>query len=120
MNDFRKLDVWCKSIDLVEAVYRTTCSFPESEKLNLISQINRAAISIPSNIAEGCGRQTDTSFHYFLSIALGSAYELETQFILSKRLGYLSEESFQKIQNNLVEIQKMIAGLMRKLSAKPS
>ena len=118
MNDFRKLDVWCKSIDFVEEVYQLTQTLPSKEKFNLISQIERAAISIPSNIAEGCGRQSDPLFHHFLSIALGSAYELETQLIVAHRLRYLPEESLSKLQNNLVEIQKMIAGLMRSLSAK--
>ncbi len=78
MNRFKELDVWKKAVDLSLDIYKMTDSFPEKEKFNLISQINRSSISIPSNIAEGAGRDGKKDFSRFLSIAVGSSFELET------------------------------------------
>lgn len=87
MHNFRELNIWKKSLDLSVDVYRITEEFPVVEKYNLISQIVRSAVSIPSNIAEGSGRGTNKDFCRFLNIALGSAYELETQLTISNKLG---------------------------------
>jgi four helix bundle protein len=116
MNNFRELKVWHKSIDLLVDVYHALSELPDSEKFNLISQMQRSAVSIPSNIAEGCGRHSAAAFKQFLSVAMGSSYELETQLIISNKLEFLKEESFNKIQPKIVEIQKMTYGLMNTLS----
>ena len=94
--DHKELDVWRKSIDLVELIYSLTSSFPKSERFGLTSQMRRAAISISSNIAEGSARKGDKELLQFLNIALGSLAELETQYIISIRLGFL-------VKNNEVE-----------------
>jgi four helix bundle protein len=116
MHNFRELNIWKKSLDLSVDVYRITQEFPVSEKYNLISQIVRSAVSIPSNIAEGSGRGTNKDFCRFLSIALGSAYELETQLIISNKLGYLTKNKYDMINNSLNELQKMIFGFKRTLN----
>ncbi len=86
MHDYKQLKVWNKSIDLVVDVYKATGDFPKEEKYGLISQMRRSAVSIPSNIAEGAGRNSDKEFCHFLAVAHGSSYELETQVIVSERL----------------------------------
>ena len=115
MNNFRELRVWQKSIDLVTDIYNALSSYPERERFNLVSQVQRSAVSISSNIAEGCGRHSNPAFKQFLSVSLGSAYELETQLIISNKLNFLKEDSFNSLQSKLVEIQKMIYGLMNTL-----
>ncbi len=115
MNNFRELKVWHKSVDLVVEIYKITKLFPDSEKFNLTSQMQRSGTSIPSNIAEGAGRVSAASFKHFLSIALGSAFELETQLIISKKLRYLSDENCEAILKNVTEVQRMIYGLLNTL-----
>jgi len=115
MNNFRELIVWQKSVDLVVEVYKLTKTFPDSEKFNLVSQIQRSGTSIPSNIAEGSGRTTGASFKQFLSIALGSAYELETQIIISRKLGYIKDESYEAIIKQITDVQRMTFGLINTL-----
>jgi four helix bundle protein len=89
--------------------------FPDSERFNLVSQIQRSAVSIPSNIAEGCDRHSNPAFKQFLSVSLGSAYELETQLIISNKLKFLKDESFNALQSKVVEVQKMTYGLLNTL-----
>ena len=108
MNNFRELKVWHKSVDLVVEIYKVTKAFPDSEKFNLVSQMQRAGTSIPSNIAEGAGRISGAYFKQFLSIALGSAYELETQLLISKKLGYINEGSYNVLLKEVTEVQRMI------------
>ena len=115
MKDFKKLIVWQKSMELVKVIYQNTKTFPTEEQFGLTSQIKRRAISIPSNIAEGSGRGSKKEMAYFLNIALGSAYELETQLIISKEINYLSNENFEISNSILDEIQKMIFGLKKSL-----
>jgi four helix bundle protein len=115
MNNFRELKVWHKSVDLVVEIYKITKAFPDTEKFNLISQMQRSGTSIPSNIAEGAGRISGAYFKQFLAIALGSAYELETQLIISKKLSYISEERYDAILKDVTEIQRMIFGLINTL-----
>ena len=108
MHNFKNLKIWQKSRTLVKEVYLLTRDFPSEEKFGLVSQILRSAYSIPSNIAEGSGRATDKEFARYLNIALGSAFELETQLILAFDINYMSENKLQEVQTLLQEIQKMI------------
>lgn len=114
MKNFKNLIVWQKSMELVKNIYDITNNFPNSEMYGLTSQIRRSAISIPSNIAEGSGRSRKEMSH-FLSIAIGSSFELETQLILSKDINYLNKELFTQINSNLDEVQKMMFGLQKSL-----
>jgi len=100
-------------MDHVAAIYVATKAFPKEELFGIVSQMRRAAVSIPSNIAEGYGRLYDKETVKFLSNALGSASELETQLIISKDLGYLSIEDFQKLTNQIEEIIRMLSALIK-------
>ena len=110
---FSKLKVWQISMELVEDVYKLTSTFPEIERFALTSQINRSAVSIPSNIAEGKGRSGDKEFKQFLYIARGSLFELRTQLILAQRLGYLNED--KNLKTKIAEVQSMLNSLINKL-----
>ena len=110
---FTKLIVWEKSMELVEIIYKLTSSFPDNEKFNLVTQINRSAVSIPSNIAEGKGRNSDKEFKQFLYIARGSLFELRTHLELSRRLGFIKSDV--EIKNKIVEIESMLNTLINKL-----
>jgi len=116
LKGHRDLDVWKKSMDLVEVLYRSTKDFPKEEIYSLTSQIRRSVISIPSNIAEGAARNSKKEFIQFLHIALGSTSELETQLLIAERLGYL-KNSFEFI-NKLNDIKKMLIGLISFLKKK--
>lgn len=111
----KDLVVWQKSILLAKKVYTLTVDLPLNERYGLVSQIRRSAISIPSNIAEGAGRNNKSEFIQFLSIASGSCYELETQLILLSELEYKSEDEIRESLNALFEIQKMIYKLKEHL-----
>ncbi len=113
MKNHKDLDVWKKSIDFVTRVYHLTSSFPSDEKFGLISQLRRAVISIPSNIAEGAARKSNKEFIQFLYIALGSASETETQIIIAENLGMM--ENSTEINTELENIQKMLMGLIKYL-----
>jgi len=115
MNNFRELLVWQKSINFVVRIYEMTRSFPNEERYNLVSQMQRAATSISSNIAEGAGRNTNALFKQFLTIAIGSAHELETQIIISKQLGYINGENSEELVTELNGIQKMLYALHNSL-----
>ena len=116
MKDHKDLDVWIQSMLLVEDIYKLTNNFPSDEKYGLSSQIKRAVVSIPSNIAEGAGRKGDKEFVQFLYIAMGSLSELETQLILSNRLHFVS--SIDLYLNQLEKIKKMLFGLIRYVNNK--
>ena len=115
MKTHKDLDVWRKSIDLVASVYKTTSLFPKEELYGLTSQIRRAAVSIPSNIAEGAARNHVNEFRQFLYIALGSGAELETQLIIAKMLGFISDEKSQALINELNSISRMLQGLIKSI-----
>ncbi|MCL4539057.1 MAG: four helix bundle protein [Bacteroidetes bacterium] len=116
MKDFRNLEVWRKSHQTVLGVYKSTQSFPKEELFGLTSQIRRAAVSIPSNIAEGCGRGSDAELARFAEIAMGSASELEYQVLLARGLNYLNNEEYEDLSNRIVEVKKMLTSLIKKLS----
>ena len=109
------LDVWNKSIVLVSKIYKTTVKFPKEEIYGLTSQIKRASISIPSNIAEGASRQTNKEFIQFLYIALGFASEVETQLIIANNLGFITQDELSLLLNELIKIKKMLNGLIKHL-----
>lgn len=115
MHNFKELMVWNKSVDLAVNVYRKTKSFPSEEKFGLTGQIDRSAVSISANIAEGAGRNTKGEFNQFLGIATGSLYELETLLIISEKIGILSSQEFQSVSPQITEITKMISGLKSSL-----
>lgn len=104
-------------MNLVKDVYAVTSKFPDKERFGLISQINRAALSIPSNIAEGAGRNSNAQFMQFISIAHASSYELETQLILSQALGYITNEQLKELLASITELQKMSFSLQKTLKS---
>lgn len=108
MTSYRQLIVWKKSIELVEKIYKLTSIFPNSELFGLTSQIRRAAVSIPSDIAEGYGRRSDKEYLQFFSIAYGSALELETQLFIAKRLGFSENTLQSECESLLNEVIKML------------
>ena len=114
MHNFRNLQIWKDAMDLTQAVYEITEVLPKMETYGLISQMTRAAVSVPSNIAEGSGR-SDKDFSHFLTIALGSLFELNTQIMLSERIGYLTTEQSLALQGRADKLQMMISGFKRRL-----
>ncbi|MCH2450914.1 MAG: four helix bundle protein [Gracilimonas sp.] len=116
MRDFRKLSVWQKSHELTLAVYKSTTSFPKEELYGLTSQMRRCSSSVPSNIAEGCGRNTQSQLAHFLNIAMGSASELEYQLILSKDLRFISHQIFKEQTSQVTEIKRMLTSLHQKVT----
>ena len=114
IKDFTDLETWKKSHELVIAIYKATGNFPKSEAFGLISQIQRAAVSITSNIAEGFGRQTIKEKIQFYYQAQGSLTEVKNQLILSRDLDYISSEEFDRIMNVLITSHKLLQGLLRK------
>ncbi len=115
MQDLSKLEIWNKAMKLTKEVYELTKAFPAEEKFALISQVRRCSISVPSNIAEGAGRNSRKEFVQFLAIANGSAYELQTQLTLAFQLGDISNEEFDRIIDKVDHIQKMNFNLQRSL-----
>ncbi len=118
INSYRDLKVWQTAMELVVQVYRLSQSFPQQERFGLTSQVQRAAVSIPSNIAEGHARDSTRDFLHHLSFALGSLAEVETQLELANRLGYLEFSSESQIMKSLDELGKMLRGLQKSLKAK--
>lgn len=111
MRNFRQLEVWVQSIELVVKVYEITKSLPDKEKFGLVSQMNRCAISIPANIAEGSSRKTSVDFARFLEISLGSSFEIETYFEIIYRLNFITELKYKAIMAELSITQKRINSL---------
>jgi len=111
----KRLDVWRKAIDLTVDIYRLTESFPKAETYSLTGQMRRAAISVPSNIAEGAARQTKKEFINYLHMAQGSLSELDTQLVIASRLGYVPADSYNEIENKIETISKMLTGLIKSL-----
>ena len=117
MQDFRDLKVWQKAHQLTLAVYRATANFPVEERYGLTIQIRKSASSIPSNISEGCGRGSDADFCRFLHIAMGSGSETEYHLLLSRDLGYLNTDDYERLQAQTTEVKRMLSALILKLRA---
>ena len=115
MTDYTDLIVWQRGMLLAESIYEITAHFPKEEQFGLISQMRRAAVSIPSNIAEGHGRGNKKEFVYFLRVARGSAAEIQTQLLLSARLSFFDLEQAQHLQNQYDEIKRMLGAMIIKL-----
>ncbi len=117
MKDFTNLEVWSKAHQTVLAVYQNLQAFPREEIFGLTSQVRRAAVSVSSNIAGGCGRGSDAELAPFSEIAMGSSNELEYQVLLAKDLNYLSNEKYEDLSSRIVEVKRMPASLIKKLNA---
>ena len=116
MHRFKELLVWQFSKGLAVEIFKITQKFPKSALYSIGDQIRKSSLSIPSNIAEGAGRSSNQQFAYFLNVALGSAYELETQLLIAAELAYGPQKSFEKCMNDLKEVQNMLIGLRRSLA----
>ena len=116
MHNFKKLKIWTESMNLVSDSYKLTRTFPDFEKFGLVSQMNRCAISIPSNIAEGSSKSTHKHFNKYLEDSLGSSFEWETQLIIAFNEDYLSEEKFKELEQKIKSIQKMISSFQSSLT----
>ena len=117
MRNFKQYEVWKLSHALVLDIYKVTTNFPDSERFQLKTQMQRAAYSIPSNFSEGCGRDSDKDFNRFIQICLGSAHELEYFLILAKDLHYIDEKIFLDLDENINMIKKKLYRLSKKLKA---
>jgi four helix bundle protein len=117
MRDFHGLLVWQKSHALTLGVYRMTKSFPTDERFGIISQLRRAASSVPANLSEGCGRGSESDFGRFVQIAMGSAAEVEYHLLLAKDLGYITEEHFSATTKDVQEVKRMLASLLKTVRA---
>jgi four helix bundle protein len=118
MNNLKELKIWNRAIDLAVKVYDVTSRYPTDERFGLTSQSRRAAVSIPSNIAEGAGRNSLKEFNNFLGIANGSSYELQTQLAIANKLGILETEKFEYLLTQIDELQKMTYGFQQMLEKK--
>jgi four helix bundle protein len=115
MSTFRNLLVWQKSMDLVTKMYSSTQKFPKEELFGLTSQIRRSAVSIPSNIAEGYGRDSNKEYLRFLNVSIGSLFELQTQIEIAKNIMYLNEKDFNDLYENSREIERMLVSFIKKI-----
>lgn len=118
MHNFRELIIWKEAMKIAKVVYVVSARFPATENYGLIAQIRRSAVSVPSNIAEGAGRNSDKQFLNFISIAVGSAYELETQLLLSVDLGYVGEDDIKDIVADIILLQKKMYRFQEQLREK--
>ena len=114
-RNFREFPVWQDSVDFCTTIYKACESLPWFEKRGLSDQLQRATVSISSNIAEGSGRSSDTEFCHFLDIALGSAYEVETQLLIANNISYLTDESYKILHERIVSIERQLYALIRTL-----
>lgn len=116
MRDFKELQVWQKAHRFALDVYRHSRGFPAEERFGLTAQLRRAAVSIPSNIAEGCGREGEREFARYLSIAAGSASEAEYQILLARDLSYVTDDAHRQLDAQVNEVKKMLNSFIQKLS----
>ena len=120
MKDFKELVIWQRSIQLTTSIYQLTKLLPKEETYGLISQLRRAAVSVPSNIAEGYGREATAEYIRFLKIARGSLYEIETQLYLCKTLQFFTDEEIMPCLRSVEEVGKMLNTMLRRLSSLPN
>ncbi len=118
INTYKDLIVWQKSIVLVTDIYSITRNFPMEEKFGLVNQLNRAVVSIPTNIAEGWGRESSKNYLQFLRISRGSLMEVETLILISKNLNYINDEQHKIITNGIEEVGKILQGLIKSIQQK--
>lgn len=118
MHNFKELKVWSDSVDLTTEIYRLMDEIPKSQEFILKPQILRSAISVPSNIAEGCGRSSEKEFYHFLTISSGSLNELYTQMLIAKKASIVSAIDFVKIESMIINISKMLYKLQHTLAAR--
>ncbi len=117
MKEFRGLKVWGKAHRVTLDVYRATADFPRKEIYGLTSQVRRSVVSIATNIAEGCGRQSDADFARFLQMAMGSASEIEYQVLLARELQYLDETAYRALADDIQEVKRILSAFLKKLTA---
>mgnify|MGYP000318371464 CR=1 FL=1 len=117
MHNYRELKIWQKSIELTQSVYQLTFDLPSNEKFGLVSQLQRASVSVASNIAEGSSRDSQKEFNYFLSLAIGSLFEIDTQIVIAKSLGFIKEKESDKILNQVLELIKMTRGFQKTIKS---
>lgn len=115
MKDYRGLNVWEKAHLMTLAIYRVTATFPKDELYGLTGQVRRSCVSVPANIAEGCGRGTDAEFARFLQIAAGSASELDYHLLLAHDLNLIADKDYETIAGSLIEVRKMLTALIKRL-----
>jgi four helix bundle protein len=115
MSNFRKLIIWQKAMNLITKTYHSTKKFPKEEIFGLTSQIRRCSISIPSNIAEGHGRESNKDYLRFLNISIGSLFELQTQLEIAKNIEYLTEEDFNTLYEDSREVERMLVSFINKI-----
>ena len=115
MRDFRKYEIWKDAVDFATEIYRLTSTFPKYEIYGLCDQMQRASISISSNIAEGCSRESEKDFAHFLEMAIGSAFEVETQLLISKNLSYINDVQYQDMVDKLSPTERKVHALIKKL-----
>ena len=108
MHNYKNLHIWQEGINLARKIYEVTGNFPANEKYGIVSQMTRAAVSIPSNIAEGAGRNSNKDFANFLSIAIGSIFELHTQIAICEQIGYINEETTKQLEQQIYTLQQQI------------
>jgi four helix bundle protein len=118
MTTHHQLEVWKQSITFVTAIYQVTGRYPKTEQFSLIDQMRRAAISIPSNIAEGAGRSTPSQYRYFLNVALGSLAEIETQLIISNNLNYNNSNEFEVLNKQRTNVARLLQALLKSINRK--
>ena len=118
MRNFRNYDVWSDGVDFSVDIYKITENFPKKETYALCDQMQRAAVSIPSNIAEGCSRKSVNEFAHFLEFSLGSSYEVETQLEIAVRLGYVTKDDFDKALEKVKKKKKRVTGLIQTIRPK--
>lgn len=114
MKDFKKLQVWAKAHELTLEVYRVTRGFPRDEQFGMTSQLRRACVSISANIAEGCGRNSNSELARFLDIAMGSASETQYHLLLARDLGYVSHDDYPDLDSRIIEVKRMLGSLIVK------
>ena len=120
MHNYKNLHIWQEGIKLARKIYEISSKFPSNEKYGIISQMTRAAVSIPSNIAEGAGRNSNKDFANFLSIAIGSIFELHTQIVLCEQIGYIDQTTLKQLEEQTFTLQQQIATYKQRIENHPT
>ena len=120
MHNYKNLHIWQEGINLARKIYEVTANFPANEKYGIVSQMTRAAVSIPSNIAEGAGRNSKKDFANFLSIAIGSIFELHTQIAICEQIGYINEETTKQLEQQIYTLQQQITTYKQRIDGSAS